>query len=334
MSPPMPTQDEDTEKMSLHIPTQDDNTTRMSPLTIPTPGEDTARMSPPPIPTQDEDTARMSPPPIPTQDKDTARMSPPIPTQDENTARMSPRIFPPNEDQDTAMCLPSSGYCKVFSPIMMMLQLVFLLVMDTGMCSPPPTEYCDVIFSTIRQRMLWQCVLSQSQQAAEKAAMTKKVDQHPLPSPEAEQVTQKVVEPAKELPHVLHDPGGDVVHDGPAVSEVVEEPHHPPEVQVYLSLHGGDMCDEQVSVNDDQGGNFECFSPRSFLPQQLLPSISCLDKPTHPTPAQHLYLSPAMLHHLLHITQPPLPKVRATPPPQAVLTQTVRVHLLGCAEEC
>jgi len=153
-------------------------------------------------------------------------------------------------------------------------------------------------------------------------------------SPEAEQVIQKVVEPAKELPYVLHVPGCDVAHDGPAVSDVVEEPHHPPEVQVYLSLHGGDMCDEQVSVNDDQGGNFECFSPRSFLPQQLLPSISCLDKPTHPTPAQHLYLSPAMLHHLLHITQPPLPKVRATPPPQAVLTQTVRVHLLGCAEEC
>jgi len=41
-----------------------------------------------------------------------------------------------------------------------------------------------------------------------------------------------------------------------------------------------------------------------------------------------------MLPHLLHITQPLLPKVRATPPPQAVLTQTVRVPLLGCAEEC
>jgi len=41
-----------------------------------------------------------------------------------------------------------------------------------------------------------------------------------------------------------------------------------------------------------------------------------------------------MLPHLLHIIQPPLPKVRVTPPPQAVLTQTVRVPPLGGAEEC
>ena len=190
-------------------------------------------------PTQVQKTARMC---HPTQDKKAARMSPP--TQSQKTAEC---LHQTNEDQDTAMCLPAPGYCDVFSPMMTMLQCVFFPLLDTAMCSPPPAGYCDVIFSTIRQRMMWQCVLSFTQQATEQAVMVKKVDQHPLPSPEAEQVIHTVEKPAHQhslhthpylgdcsTPHVLHlllpglvhslPRGDDVVREGPVVIDVFPLP--------------------------------------------------------------------------------------------------------------
>ena len=129
-------------------------------MLAPTQVQKTARMLPP---TQDQDTARMC---HPTRDKKAARMSPL--TQSQKTAECLPQT---NEDQDTAMCLPAPGYCDVFSPMMTMLQChcVFFPLLDTAMCSPPPAGYCDVIFSTIRQRMMWQCVLSFTQQATEQS---------------------------------------------------------------------------------------------------------------------------------------------------------------------